>query len=401
MRQVEKHLIKKSHPCYHLLKEFCVKSRKLYNHANYLVRQRFIAEDYWIRYGELDKTLKADVQYPDYKNMPTAQSAQQILRLLDKNWKSFFKAIKDWKQHPSKYTGRPKLPRYKHNTQVLMLTNQECKLKNNKIYFPKCFDGFTISPKFIEYDYSKFNQVRFIPKGNHIIAEIIYEIADVESLPNNQKYMSMDLGVNNLATCVSNVKSPEIVNGRPLKAINQFYNKRRAYLQSRLPKNRKSSNKIQRITAKRNRQIEDYLHKSSKHIVKTCIENQINTIIIGKNDGWKQNVNMSKKVNQNFVSIPFNRLIEMIEYKAAKVGVTVIQTEESYTSGTSFLDNELPTKEFYNKRRRVHRGLFKSNTGMIINADVNGAYQIMKKVVPNVINEWDRGCGLQPVLWTV
>ena len=108
---------------------------------------------------------------------------------------------------------------------------------------------------------------------------------------------------------------------------------------------------------------------------------------------------MSKKVNQNFVSIPFNRLIQMIEYKAKKIGITVIQTEESYTSGTSFLDNEPPTKEFYNKKRRIHRGLFKSNKGIIINADVNGAYQIMKKVFPNIIMDGIEGVGLHPILW--
>lgn len=397
MRQVEKHLIKKSHPYYRFIKDFCVKSKKLYNHANYVVRQRFIAEAYWVRYGELDKLLKVDTQYPDYRNMPTAQSAQQILRLLDTNWKSFFAAIKDWNQNPAKYTGRPKLPKYIRDVYVLILSNQECKLKNGKIHFPKVFNGFTIQPKFAERSYTKFNQVRFIPRGNQIVAEVIYEIADVESLTDNQRYMGIDLGVNNLATCVSNVKSSEIVNGRPLKAINQFYNKRRAYLQSRLPQGRKSSNRIQRITAKRNRQIEDYLHKASKHIINNCVMNQITTIVIGKNDGWKQRVHMSKKVNQNFVSIPFNRLIAMIEYKASKVGVTVIQTEESYTSGTSFLDDELPTKEFYNKKRRIHRGLFKSNTGALINADVNGAFQIIRKVFPIT---WDRGCGLQPVLWS-
>lgn len=400
MKLVEKHRIKSSNKFYKLLKEFCVKSKLLYNHANYIVRKRFIEDRYWVRYNELDKLLRYDTQYPDFRNMPTTKCSQQVLRLLDKNWKSFFVAIKDWEQNPHKYLGRPKLPQYKQTTNILIVTNQECKIKGDILTFPKSFKGFILHPRFIQNEYTKLCQVRFIPKLREVIAEIVYEIADVKTLEDNSNYMGIDLGVNNLATCVSTVKSPEIINGKPLKAINQFYNKRRAYLQSRLPKNKKSSKRIHNLTSKRNRQMEDYLHKSSKHIVTQCKEKAIHTIVIGKNDGWKQNTNMSKKVNQNFVSIPFNRLIQMIEYKAKKIGITVIQTEESYTSGTSFLDNEPPTKEFYNKKRRIHRGLFKSNKGLTINADVNGAYQIMKKVFPNITMDGIEDVGLHPILWT-
>ena len=402
MNQVETHRIRPSHKHFKLLYEFCVDAKKLYNHANYIVRQRFIAEDYWTRYGELNKTLKADVQYPDYKNMPTAQSAQQVLRHLDNNWKSFFKAIKDWKQHPEKYLGRPKLPRYKRNHFILTLTNQNCKIKGQQLVFPKVFNGFSLNPRFITKPYTKLCLVNVIPRSGELIVQIVYEIEDVLSKQDNQRYVGIDLGVNNLATCVSNVRVPEVVNGRPLKAINQYYNKRLSHLRSQCFKENKvyTTKRIQQLTGKRNRKIEDYLHKASTHIVKTCVENQINTIIIGKNTKWKQHSSMSKKVNQNFVSIPFNRLIEMIEYKAAKIGVTVIQTEESYTSGTSFLDNELPIKENYNKKRRIYRGLFKSNEGILINADVNGAYQIMRKVVPNITVNGIEGVGFHPILWT-
>ena len=155
------------------------------------------------------------------------------------------------------------------------------------------------------------------------------------------------------------------------------------------------SKRMDRLTEKRNAKIDDYLHKASRYIINYCLKHDIHTIVIGKNKEWKQNINLSKRVNQNFVQIPFARLIEMIQYKAEECGIAVILTEESYTSGTSFIDNELPTKENYNKSRRVYRGLFKSNSGTLINADLNGAYQIIKKVFPI---KWDSGCALHPIV---
>lgn len=151
------------------------------------------------------------------------------------------------------------------------------------------------------------------------------------------------------------------------------------------------------LQKKRNRKIDDYLHKASKIVVDRCVEQNISTIVIGKNKNWKQESKLSKRVNQNFVQLPFARLIQMIEYKAKEYGIAVILTEESYTSGTSFLDGEAPTKENYNKSRRVHRGLFKANDGKLINADINGAFQIMRKVFPNVSANGIEGVVLRPV----
>ena len=159
--------------------------------------------------------------------------------------------------------------------------------------------------------------------------------------------------------------------------------------------NRDYSKRMDSLTEKRNARIDDYLHKASRKIINFCIENDIHTVIIGKNSEWKQNSKLSKKVNQHFVQIPFAKLIGMIQYKAEEYGIAVILTEESYTSGTSFIDNELPVKENYNKSRRVHRGLFKSNNGTLINADLNAAYQIIKKVFPI---KWDSGCALHPIV---
>lgn len=381
--------------------DFCHMSKKLYNHANYLVRKEFTDNDKWLRYGELNKILRTDTEYPDYKNMPTAQTAQQILRLLDKNWKSFFKSIKEWSKNKKKYLGRPKMPKFlkKDGKYLLALTNQNCKLRDGYILFPKSFDGFSVKTKFVErQDFKLFQQVRIIPHKNRIAIELIYEIESVKEKSDNGRYIGIDIGVDNLATVGNNIgKTAFIINGKPLKSINQYYNKQISHYREvcKRVNNKDYSNRMYKLTENRNAKIDDYLHKASRKIVDYCVENKINTIVIGQNKGWKQSSVMSKRVNQHFVQIPFARLIKMIQYKAQERGIAVILTEESYTSGTSFIDNEMPVKENYNKARRIHRGMFKSNNGTLINADLNGAYQIIKKVFPI---KWDRGCASHPIV---
>lgn len=399
LSRVERHVIKNTNCYFLMLLDFCKQSKNLYNHANYIVRQEFINNKKWIRYNELNNILKNDSEFPDYYNIPTVQAAQQTLRLLDKNWKSFFQSIKDWKKNPNKYLGMPKQPGYKNKNGYfeLILTNQNCRLKNGVVYFPKRFNNFCI-PTNIDKNkgFRSFQHVRLIPHSKRITIEIVYTISKQKSLENNGRYIGIDIGVDNLATVANtcNIKS-FIINGKPIKSINQFYNKKLSHYKSICERmnSTKTTNRIKSITMKRNEKINDYLHKASKYIIEFCSKNNINTIIIGKNNEWKQNSNMSKRVNQNFVQIPFARFINMIQYKAENVGITVILTEESYTSGTSFLDDELPCKEYYRKSRRIHRGLFKSNNNTYINADLNGAYQIIKKVVPI---KWDRGCALHP-----
>lgn len=397
--RTEKHVIKSTNPFFEMLMDFCHRSKNLYNHANYIIRQNFISNGKWIRYAELDKLLKADTEYNDYAQMPTAQSAQQVIRLIDRNWKSFFKSIKDWSKHKEKYLGKPKMPKYlkKDNTYLLILTNQNCKVKNGYISFPKVFNGFSIKPKFFEReDYKSFQQARVIPHKDKLIVELIYEIIPCDEKKNNERYISIDIGINNLATVANNIGDIAfIINGKPLKSVNQFYNKTISHYREicKRMNDKDYSERMNRLTQKRNAKIDDYLHKSSRKIIDYCIDNEVNTIIIGKNKDWKQESNIGKKNNQNFTQIPFARFIEMIQYKASECGITVILTEESYTSGTSFVDDESPVKENYDKSRRIKRGLFKSNNGILINADLNGAYQIMKKVVSI---KWDRGCALHP-----
>ena len=384
VNRVERHIMKKSNPYFKMLDKFCFLSKNLYNHANYIVRNTFVKENKWVHYGELDKILRQDIEYPDYKNMPTAQSAQQILRLLDKNWKSFFKSIKDWSKNKNKYLGRPKLPKYKkkNGRNILILTNQNCKLKEGYIKFPKSFQGFVIKTKVKE----NLNQVRIISHKSYLVIEVVYSIEIPIEKENNGRYISIDIGVDNLVTVANNMgKKPFIINGKGLKSMNQYYNKKTAHYRN-IAKRINSldfTKRLDRLTFKRNEKIRDYIHKTSRFLVDYAEYNNVSVIVIGHNKNWKQKSKMSKKVNQNFIGIPFNMLIEQIKYKAEEKGITVIETEESYTSGTSVLDGEIPEKKNYNKSRRIRRGLFKSNEGKLINADVNGAYQIMKKVFPN------------------
>lgn len=402
--RVEQHVLKSSCPQYSLIRNFCHQSKNLYNHANYLNRKALIENGMRLSYRTLDKQLKQDADYMDYRAMPTAQSAQQTLKMLDMAWKSFFAVIKDWKAHKEKYQGRPKLPGYlkKDGCYVLILTNQNCRVKGDILVFPKVFDGFSVKPKFLSNpQFESFRQARFLPRRNRMILELVYQIRVPDEQAYNGRCIALDLGVNNLAAVVNNWGERQfLLNGRPLKAINRFANKEIAKRQSLLEQTNgcHTSGRVSRLLEKRGYKLKDYMHKASRYLINYCVEHRVTRIIIGKNDGWKQKTDIGKQNNQNFVQIPFEHFIQMVSYKAKEQGIAVILTEESYTSGTSFLDNEEPTRQFYNYARRVHRGLFRADNGCFINADVNAAFQIMKKVVPI---QWDRGCVLHPVLVTM
>lgn len=394
---IEKHCINKNNKYYDLLDYYCYMSKNLYNFANYHIRQNFTKEGIYLNYNKIDKVMKSEENNKDYKNMISAQSAQQCLKLLDKNWKSFFSAIKDYSKHKEKYLGRPKLPKYlpKNGRNILIFTNQNCKLKNGYIHFPKKMNGFTIKTNL-----QSFQQVRVLPKSSKIVIEIIYNKEVEELKEDNGRYISIDLGLDNLATLTNNCNElPIILSGRKIKSINQYYNKQMSHYRKIAKRMNKLdyTKRMDRLTNKRNNLIDDLIHKASRKAVDYALSCGANTIIIGNNKNWKQNSKMSTKVNQNFISIPHSKLIQQIEYKAKMVGINVIIIEESYTSGTSFLDNELPIKENYNKNRRVHRGLFVSNKGIKINSDVNGSLQIMKKVFPNAFSHGIEDYGFNPI----
>lgn len=368
----------------------CFLSKNLYNRANYCLRQSFIATKKLPNEFELTGKLARRFNV-DYKALP-AQTSQQIIKLLYKNWKSFFASIKEYRKSPSKFLGRPKLPKYKdklNGRNIIVFTNQQCKLKDNLIYFPK---QSNLKP--LKTRVENLQQVRIVPNTTGYIIEVVYNqtINTVLTKPNS--YLGIDLGLNNFATLFNNTDySSFIVNGKPLKSINQYYNKELARLKSYL--GNKSSHKIRKLTLKRNNKIIDYIHKSSKLIVEYAIKYQIETIVIGNNKDWKQEINLGKKNNQNFVQLPFATLISQIQYKALLNGIKVEVTEESYTSKTDHLALE-PMKHIEKENRlgkRIKRGLFKSSTNKLINCDVNGAIGMIIKVAGNdwVTNLASRG----------
>lgn len=406
MQLTERHIISKSHSYFKELDLIAFLSKNLYNKANYIIRQEFISTSKekesgsrdkanWIRYNQLQKQLQNDKDF-DYYQLPTKVS-QHVLRLLDKNWLSFFKSIRDWNKNPSKYTGRPKLPKYKNKKNgrsVLVYTIQAISKKELKDGIV-LLSGTSIKIKTKQKD---IQQVRIIPKINHYIIEVIYNKKEIknENL-DKTKIAGIDLGLNNLATVTSNINglNPIIINGRPLKSINQYYNKKKAKLQSFVGD--KSSNRITKITNKRNRKVDDYIHKSSRLIVNYMASNNIGTLVIGKNKKWKTEINIGKINNQAFVSIPHAKFIQMIKYKCELIGINVIITEESYTSKCSFIDFENLNKHDNYLGKRKHRGLFISKNGTKINADCNGSGNIIRKEFPNAFANGIEGVVVRPI----
>jgi putative transposase len=289
----------------------------------------------------------------------------------------------------------PKPPKYKDSTTGRFMLNytKQAILKGNKL------SGTNIVVKTSK---QNINEIRILPNSDKTYTiEVVYTVADVPKKENNGKIASIDLGLNNLMTIGSNAAKPIIINGKPLKSINQYYNKKNAYLQSKLRDNKKTSKRIQKLTSKRNNKINDYLHKATTLVINYLVSNDITTLIVGYNKEWKQRINIGSKNNQNFVGIPFLRVIEILEYKCELKGITLTKTEESYTSKTSFLDNEMPKKQESYLGRRVKRGLFKSASGKAINADLNASLQIMKKVVPNAFSNGIEGFVVSPTVITV
>ena len=389
MNRVERHILNSKE-----IDKLCFLSKNLYNYANYCIRQSFTKTGKIPSEYELTGKLARREQV-DYKSLPS-QTSQQIIKLLYKNWKSFFNAIKDYKKNPKKYKGRPKLPKYKdkYGRNVVIFTGQQCKVKDGFIKFPKG----VLKPLRTKVD--NVVQVRLVPQATCYVIEVVYkkEVEEHENL-SKDKVLGIDLGVNNLATCINNVGlKPFIINGRPLKSINQYSNKLKAKYMSYVGDKGTSKN-IRRIILKRNNLVQNYLHHTSRFIINYCLENNIGTIIIGHNKDWKKEVNIGKKNNQNFINIPFSTLIQQLKYKGEEVGIEVIETEESYSSKVDHLAYEIMEHHETYLGKRVKRGLFQSFTGKLLNADINGAIGIARKVIGDSLIEEivNRGQALCPV----
>lgn len=371
MRLVERHIVKDNR-----FEDICFKSGLLYNYVLYNVRQGIFNEEYLKEY-EFSTKLCKENQF-DFRNLPTAIS-QQVVTQVFSNIKGWIKAKKEFEKNPSKFRSKPKLPKYKKGKKqnMVVFTTSACRAKKDGcIHFIKNI----VQPIKTKIGDNKLCQVRIIPQATCYVVEVIYEKKEQDLNLNKDNVLSIDLGLNNLCSCVNNVdKQPFIVSGRVMKSFNQWYNKRKAKLMS-FAGDKGTSKRLRQLNNYRNFWIEDYIHKISRYIVNYCVDNNIGSFVVGLNKGWKQEINLGKKTNQKFVEIPFSRLIDKISYKCKLVGISFYLSEESYTSKVDHLAFEGLEKHDVYLGKRKQRGLFQSSVNKLINADINGAIGIGRKV---------------------
>ena len=365
------------------LSKLCHLAKNLYNLANWYIRQDFFNLNNLLTYYDLDFIIKTKQAY---QALPS-QTSQQILKYVTRNWKSYFKGLKEFRFDFSKFKKRPNIPRYKkkNGESVAIFTNQQCRIKQGYLHFPKRVNINPLKTRITE----RLKEVRVIPLGVKYKIELVYEKEETDLGLEKAHLLSIDLGLNNLITAVNNSGCrPFIIKGGMVKSINQYYNKQLAYYRSIENKkgNIKDTKRIQRLHLIRNNKLNTLFHRISRRVIEFCISNNIGTIVIGYNHGWKQKINMGKRNNQKFVQIPFLKLVKQIAYKAQLQGIHALTVNENHTSKCSFLDNEPIKKHANYAGKRISRGLFKTSKGVLLNADINGAYNIMKKAFPNAIS---------------
>ncbi|MCE7749325.1 MAG: IS200/IS605 family element transposase accessory protein TnpB [Candidatus Heimdallarchaeota archaeon] len=390
------------------LSRLCHQTKNLYNRANFLIKEQNKEKRNFPSFNDLDRTLKGE---ECYKILP-AHTAQHTLKLLTRNWKAFFQAMKEWKKNPKKFLSKPCSPHFKRPKAetVAIFSNQQVRIVNGWLKLPKKVN-FTIKTRLTANN--DLREVRIIPRGVGYTVEIVY----FKSLHKLRKKFpsrkcAIDLGLTNLITFVDNIGNKPIVikdEGRGIKSLTQYYLKEVKRMQQQYAEQQrvqlKQKNKLiygksfHHLRQLWRWKMKDWLHKVSRFIVDLCDERGLHTIYIGYNPLWKQQLKLRKKTTQLFVIVPFNRLIALLSYKAEERGITVELVEESYTSKCSFLDNEFPQKYTKYRGKRVKRGLFSSGTGVLINADVNAAFNILLKgdpqaLPPRCVGRGRRVCGL-------
>lgn len=388
-KQNLKHLTSKQ---YQMLREMCHLSKNVYNESLYNIRQHYFLEGSYLRYEANYPLMKTS---ENYKRLG-ANVAQQTMRNADYSFKSFFGLLKLAKS--GKYESwRIRLPHYLPKDGLFKLCLTQAQIKDGKFKVPvspefrkeypeKIMIGI---PEYIQN--KKIHQIHIVPKHNGKFFEVVYMFDDKEPEQvklDGSKFLGTDLGVNNLATCVTNEGKSFIIDGKKLKSINQWYNKELARLSSIKDKQRIKgfTNRQYLITRKRNNRVQNYLYCAAKKIIQYCLDNRIGNLVIGYNDGFQENPNLGKVNNQNFVMIPLGKLKSRLEYLCKQYGINFVLQEESYTSKASFFDNdEMPKWNPQNPKqgnfsgKRVYRGLYKTLTGYPFNADVNGALNILRK----------------------
>ena len=388
IKQQVKHLSKED---YLTIKELCHTAKNLANEAIYNVRQYYFTEGEFLKYEKNYTLLKNS---PNYKAL-NSNIAQQILKEVDGSFKSFFGLLKLAKQ--GKYAFRDcKLPHYLPKDGYATLVIGFVRLNGNKLILPfsnnfkkthKAVE-ITIPPVLLD---KKVKEIRIIPKAGARFFEIqyTYESECIQRNLNKNNALALDLGINNLVTAVSNSGKTFIIDGRKLKSINQWFNKENARLQSIKDKQhfgKKTTNRQKAIARDRNNKVNDYMSKVARKVVDYCVANDIGTLVVGYNETFQRSSKIGKQNNQNFVNISYGRLRSKLKYLCELNSIVFEKQEESYTSKASFWDrDDIPVynadnpKEYQFSGSRIHRGLYETAGGKTVNADVNGALNIMKK----------------------
>ena len=403
-------------PQFERLQELTHHVKNLYNQTLWTLREAFEATGLYFSYSQMNKAMKKVTNLEgkiNYKLLK-AKVAQQTLRRLDKNFKSFFRCHQDFQKNPGKYKGKPSPPSYKQNKHdnliydyqafsiqgwFIVEKGPEIPLPNGKT-LPTGesirYEQVVVLEKGLEVQVPKqlwdkdIKQMEIIPKYNSFHAVFVYEEDpdDFRKVCQSEKTMSIDLGLNNLATCVTNgVIEPFIIDGRRLKSVNAHYNKRKAKMQSKLSKRgNKWEQLLQSLTTKRNAAVKDYMHRATSYVVKTCVKHGISQVIVGDVVKSLNGINLGKKTNQNFVNVALGPFVDVLGYKLGSHGIKLVVADESYTSKASFVDDDKMPKRYNPKANkkpafsgsRVKRGLYKSSNGTLVNADANGAYILRK-----------------------
>ena len=385
-----------SKEAYEAIAEMCRYANNLYNVGLYNIRQYYFQEKQFLTYESNYHACKENENYA----LLQAGIAQQILRVVDRSFKSFFNLVK--KANNGEYRFQDiKIPHYrkKGGMFVLVLQKNAISIRNGNLKLPMSYafkhqhEGLKVEIPFPNrIDPSTIKEVRILPcdfSGRYFKIQYVYMVqAEPKSL-NEDNALGIDIGVDNLATCVPTNGTPFILNGRGIKSINHRWNKERARLQSIADKQGIKGGKtkrIYRITEKRNNQVKDAIRKAARYIVDYCILNDIGTIIVGYNKDFKRSANIGRANNQTFTNIPFGDLRSTIKNLCERYEIQYIEQEESYTSKSSFLDNDVlpeynPEQPYKGKfsGKRIYRGLYQSANGTKINADVNGAANILRK----------------------
>ena len=397
MYRTERILIKSSDTNYRAVDFICRQAKTVYNCASFLMRQSFF-DGKLIKWADADKQIKAGQrEHPAYSAIPNVMS-QAVIKKLGDDWKGYFEALRAYKVTPGKFKAKPKMPGYAQYSKTALMPFKDLSCRDGRIHFPKKTGISPIQIHCVKNQIMKAKgdnqiilEIRFVPHGSCYWLEVVYEkrSTDVDRkqavLLDKKKHLSIDLGVNNLATLVSDQPGfrPVLINGRVVKSVNHLYNRDVAKLRSNGHKKQIEAKAVKRFCW-----INDHFHKASRLVIQTCLDHDLGTLVIGHNPGWKQDVNIGKVNNQKFVSIPHAKLIEQIRYKAEEYGIQVVVREESYPSKASALDLD-PVPNYDSKSdakhrfsgRRVKRGLYQAASGLQLNADVNGALNILRKEI--------------------